>query len=212
MANPRFVEGEVRIIGHRWSPRVHTLKTFFARSRVPYQWLDIDRDDEAHAVAERAVPGIKQFPVVLFPDGSFLVDGEAPYKGNDHYERLLRSNFIATPASVLYRRSTFKKVGLFDETLSPAADYDMYLRISREFPLCAHDETVAEYRQHGLNMSCNSGLMLDSVLKALEKQKSHAARGNRHVNNTLRSDYCENNKEEDDYPFVPGRTVKNQPP
>jgi glycosyltransferase involved in cell wall biosynthesis len=109
-------------------------------------------------------------------DGSFLVDGEAPYKGSDHYERLLRSNFIATPASVLYRRSAFEKVGLFDETLSPAADYDMYLRISREFPLCAHDETVAEYRQHGFNMSCNSGLMLDSVLKVLEKQKPHAQR------------------------------------
>ena len=74
MSNPRFVEGEVRIIGHRWSPRVHELKTFFVRSRVPYQWLDIERDDEAPAVAERAVPGIKQFPVVLFPDGSFLVD------------------------------------------------------------------------------------------------------------------------------------------
>ena len=74
MSNPRFVEGEVRIIGHRWSPRVHELKTFFARSRVPYQWLDIERDDEALAVAERAVPGIKQFPVVLFPDGSFLVE------------------------------------------------------------------------------------------------------------------------------------------
>jgi thioredoxin reductase (NADPH) len=74
MSHPKFVEGEVRLIGDRWSPRVHALKAFFARSRVPYRWLDLERDSDAVAAAERAIPGVTRFPVVLFPDGSSLID------------------------------------------------------------------------------------------------------------------------------------------
>jgi thioredoxin reductase (NADPH) len=72
--HPTFVEEEVRVIGHRWSARVHELKNFLARSRVPYRWLDVERDDSALTTAEAAVPGVERFPVVLFPDGSVLVD------------------------------------------------------------------------------------------------------------------------------------------
>ncbi len=76
MIQPKLVEGEVRLIGDRWSPRVHALKTFLTRSRVPYQWLDPERDREAAGAAARAAPGATRFPVVLFPDGSALVDPE----------------------------------------------------------------------------------------------------------------------------------------
>ncbi|HEU5261631.1 MAG TPA: FAD-binding protein [Gemmatimonadales bacterium] len=74
ISHPTFVEGEVRVIGQRWSPRVHELKQFLARSRVPYRWLDVERDAEARAVAKAAVPGPERFPIVLFPDGSALAD------------------------------------------------------------------------------------------------------------------------------------------
>jgi thioredoxin reductase (NADPH) len=77
MSHPRVVDqSDVLVIGHRWSPRVHELKTFLARSRVPYRWLDIERDGEARAIAEHAAPGAERYPVVLFPDGSVLVEPE----------------------------------------------------------------------------------------------------------------------------------------
>ncbi|HEX5962621.1 MAG TPA: FAD-dependent oxidoreductase [Gemmatimonadales bacterium] len=74
MSHPKLVEGEVRLIGNRWSPRVHALKAFFARSRVPYRWMDLERGSAAADAAEHAIPGSTRFPVVLFPDGSFLID------------------------------------------------------------------------------------------------------------------------------------------
>jgi thioredoxin reductase (NADPH) len=74
MSHPKLVEGEVRLIGNRWSPRVHALKAFLARSRVPYRWMDLERGSAAADAAEHAIPGITRFPVVLFPDGSFLID------------------------------------------------------------------------------------------------------------------------------------------
>lgn len=80
VSHPRLVEGEVRVIGRRWSPRVHELKDFLARSRVPFRWLDIDRDPKALPTAEHALRAVghereeTSLPVVLFPDGTCLVE------------------------------------------------------------------------------------------------------------------------------------------
>ena len=74
MPQPRLVEGMLRIIGPRWSPRVHELKDFLSRSRFPFEWLDIENDADAQPAADTALPGNKQFPLVLFPDGTVLID------------------------------------------------------------------------------------------------------------------------------------------
>jgi thioredoxin reductase (NADPH) len=70
MSHPRLVEGEVRVIGHRWSPRVHEIKAFLARSGVPFRWLGVESDGAEVGAAERARPAFRRFPVVLFRDGS----------------------------------------------------------------------------------------------------------------------------------------------
>ena len=87
-----------------------------------------------------------------------------------YYEELLRDNSIWTPAMAAFRRSVLDVVGLFDEANSPVADYDLYLRISRKFPVVSHDATVVDYRQHGSNMSRDHVLMLEATLKVLRAQ------------------------------------------
>ena len=37
----------IKVIGPRWSPRSHEIKDFLARNGIPYQWLDIEGDEEA---------------------------------------------------------------------------------------------------------------------------------------------------------------------
>jgi thioredoxin reductase (NADPH) len=64
--------GELRVVGHRWSERSHDVKTFLTRNHVPYQWLEIDRDDEARKLAELAHAGLEDLPLVLVPDGEPL--------------------------------------------------------------------------------------------------------------------------------------------
>lgn len=93
-----------------------------------------------------------------------------------YYEELLRDNSIWTPAMAAFRRSVLDIVGPFDETNSPAADYDLYLRISRDFPVVAHDATVVDYRQHAENMSRDHVLMLEATLKVLRAQEPHLLR------------------------------------
>jgi thioredoxin reductase (NADPH) len=46
----------IKVIGVRWSPRSHEIKEFLARNGIPYQWLDIERDQEARSLVSIADP------------------------------------------------------------------------------------------------------------------------------------------------------------
>jgi thioredoxin reductase (NADPH) len=64
----------IRVAGSRWSRQCYLVKDFLSRNNVPYEWIDLDRDPAMHALAERLSPGLADLPVVLFPDGSALVN------------------------------------------------------------------------------------------------------------------------------------------
>jgi glycosyltransferase involved in cell wall biosynthesis len=96
-----------------------------------------------------------------------------PFVSRDHYLELLKTNFIWCPASVMYRRSVFAAVGTFDPSLRSAEDYDLYLRIARQFPIRTHRHVVAEYRLHQSAMSRNTSRMLKFAVKVLRAQRRH---------------------------------------
>ena len=84
------------------------------------------------------------------------------------YEALLYENFI--PAlTVLVRRECFSRVGHFDTSLK-YEDYDMWLRISKEYQTAFIDEPLAYYRVHGNNISNNMSIMLMGAMQTLFKQ------------------------------------------
>ena len=64
----------IRVAGTLWSPSCHRVKDFLARNRIPYQWLDIEKDAEASELVESVSPEQIRLPVVFFPDGSVLVE------------------------------------------------------------------------------------------------------------------------------------------
>jgi len=49
---------------------------------------------------------------------------------------------IISPSSVVIRREIFHTVGLFDESLPVCEDYDMWLRISAQFPILFIDKPL----------------------------------------------------------------------
>ncbi|MDQ4065725.1 MAG: methyltransferase domain-containing protein, partial [Actinomycetota bacterium] len=67
---------------------------------------------------------------------------------SDHYRVLLGRNFILTPAVVAFRRAALEAVGRFDESLPALDDYDLYLRMTRQFRVGSHPNTVAESPAH----------------------------------------------------------------
>lgn len=64
----------LRVIGHRWSPKIHEIKDFLARNLIPYQWLDVEQSKEATYMLEHLGLDHKKLPVVIFPNGSFLTN------------------------------------------------------------------------------------------------------------------------------------------
>jgi thioredoxin reductase (NADPH) len=71
---PKF-EG-LRVIGHRWSLKDHQLRSFLSRNHVPYRWLDAAASDDAQQLLKERSLDPEMLPVVLFTDGSSLVDPE----------------------------------------------------------------------------------------------------------------------------------------
>ena len=63
----------IRVLGSQWSPQSFTAKEFLSRNRVPYEWVDLDADATARALAESIAGGLSRLPLVLFPDGTHLV-------------------------------------------------------------------------------------------------------------------------------------------
>jgi thioredoxin reductase (NADPH) len=67
----------IRVLGTRWSPRSYELRDFLARNHVPYQWIDVElsaNDPETKRLLEALGPEASNLPVVLFPDGTKLLE------------------------------------------------------------------------------------------------------------------------------------------
>ena len=64
---------------------------------------------------------------------------------------LIRSNSIGMIGAVMFDRAKLVRSGGFDEGLRIAEDWDLYLRLSREFPFVAHGQLVACYTRHRRN-------------------------------------------------------------
>jgi thioredoxin reductase (NADPH) len=68
----------IRVLGTRWSPRSYELRDFLARNHVPYQWIDVEfsaNDPETKRLLDVLGPEAANLPVVLFPDGTKLLEG-----------------------------------------------------------------------------------------------------------------------------------------
>jgi thioredoxin reductase (NADPH) len=63
----------IRVAGTLWSPHSHNVKDFLSRNRIPYQWQDIEVDEQARALVDSVVGEDRHLPVVFFPDGSTLI-------------------------------------------------------------------------------------------------------------------------------------------
>ena len=63
----------IRVAGTQWSASSHNAKDFLARNQIPYQWLDIEKDEQARALVETVNQDKHQLPVVFFPDADPLI-------------------------------------------------------------------------------------------------------------------------------------------
>jgi thioredoxin reductase (NADPH) len=62
----------IRVIGSRFSAETQAIREFCARNRVPYTWLDLERDPSVQALLKTFDIRENETPVVLMSDGVIL--------------------------------------------------------------------------------------------------------------------------------------------
>ena len=62
----------VKVIGSRFSPDSHRLRELLARNRMPYQWIDLDRDEQADALLAELSIEPSETPVAVTAGGEVL--------------------------------------------------------------------------------------------------------------------------------------------
>ncbi len=63
----------LRVVGPRYTLRDHQVRDFLSRNQVPYVWLDPEQNAEAVELLNRFQLDDRKLPVVLFGDGTSLV-------------------------------------------------------------------------------------------------------------------------------------------
>ncbi|AKQ44832.1 hypothetical protein TH63_03060 [Rufibacter radiotolerans] len=142
--------------------------------------LFLDSDDWLYPKGiEASVQALLAQPEAAFVSGTFdafymdehaIKEGMVPVTDN-HYCQLLQGNYIGMVATVLFRRKVLEEFW-FNPALKNCEDYDLYLRIAREYPVYHHLQKIAVYRFHSANMSSNIPKMLQGALDTIKRQKA----------------------------------------
>jgi thioredoxin reductase (NADPH) len=63
----------IRVVGVRWSAMDHAVRDFLSRNRIPYQWMNPETNPDALALLKDKGIDDTKLPVILFGDGTALV-------------------------------------------------------------------------------------------------------------------------------------------
>lgn len=170
---------EVRCVAQENRGAASARNTGFAASTAELiVFLDAD-DRLLPAALEAGTRAIAANPDAAFVFGRYryvVTDGSIrnPPAARDlthPYAAFLQQNLVVMHATVMYRRAAIERCGGFDPELLSCEDYDLYLRLAREWPVAQHDDVVAEYRRHDANKSSDPERILKYATMALDKQR-----------------------------------------
>ncbi len=65
---------DIQMYGAPWCPDCKRAKQFLGEQRIPYDWIDLNRNPEAAAFVREKNAGKQIIPTIVFPDGSILVE------------------------------------------------------------------------------------------------------------------------------------------
>jgi len=72
----------IRVVGVRWSAMDHAVRDFLSRNRIPYQWLNPETNPDALALLKDKGIDDTKLPVILFGDGTALVQPSSTEMAN----------------------------------------------------------------------------------------------------------------------------------
>jgi glycosyltransferase involved in cell wall biosynthesis len=95
-----------------------------------------------------------------------------PHTRGKAEDALRRANIVGGCSTVLMRKLCFDRIGLFDESLTAAADYDLWLRVSEKFDIDCISEPLVYYAVHDDRISTNHEAKIRGLEVLLNKHAS----------------------------------------
>ncbi|NET83836.1 MAG: glycosyltransferase [Moorea sp. SIO1F2] len=99
------------------------------------------------------------------------------------WEKLVEHNIVECGSVAMVRRHCFESLGVFDQTLRAAEDWDMWLRIASRYPFAVVKEPLVRYRQHQNNKSKKYVKRLEDFRTIIEKAFQSAPFESLHLRN-----------------------------
>jgi glycosyltransferase involved in cell wall biosynthesis len=93
-----------------------------------------------------------------------IIGQSIPLGEGGFIDDLIEDNRIGTTSTHLLRRECFEKVGLFDENLPSSQDFDMWVRLSKEFHFEFIKEPLVKYSFHEKRISTD----IEKKIKGIE--------------------------------------------
>ena len=92
-------DANLTVYGAPWCPDCKRSKKFLGEMRIPYNWVDIDQDEEGRNRVQELNDGKQIIPTIVFEDGSILVEptnaelaaklGISPKAKGDFYDLII---------------------------------------------------------------------------------------------------------------------------
>ena len=67
-------ETKIIVYGTEWCWDCRRSRRFFDDQKIPYQWINIDKDSQAEGEVIKINGGNRSVPTIIFPDGTILVE------------------------------------------------------------------------------------------------------------------------------------------
>ena len=99
------------------------------------------------------------------------------------WEKLVQQNIVECGSVAMVRRQCFTELGVFDQSLRIAEDWDMWLRIANNYNFAVVPEALVKYRQHANSKSKNYPSMLGDFRIIVEKAFQSAPFEKLHLRN-----------------------------